>query len=597
MKKTTPQSKSRLLFLNDCLKGYRLTLFRVLLMSILVTMLGMNWPMVYRYILNEVFYNRSLQGLRDIFFVYLALFVSEKFLQYLWQRAEAVMATDFLQKVRNRIYGKYFSLPMAEQEKYDAGEVMDILNYDVQQLYTFLIGEGVFAVTSLLRLLLALGCIFFINSFVAVFISLLVVVNYAVSRLLKERMMRHYRSYKAHLEEYNGFLMDALSGLRDIKIFDAAGYFHRMFMERTKTIFGLRGQQMSEEVRRENVNTAFRVLSEIVLYAAAAFAVLSDRLLLGDFVSLMIYYEWIKLFFSFFAQLFTGASKSFVSLDRIMELCEKKDENLSGADFCAGDITLEKVSFSYEKKKEALQDVSVCIPRNRVVAFAGGSGCGKTTLTRLLLRLYEPSAGRILIDGRDLREISPEKLREKVGIVNQNARMFRGSIRHQLSAGREDVAEGRMWEALRIAHADEFVRALPDMLDTVIGGDTALSTGQSQRIILAGILLKNPDIMILDEATSNIDEETERQFIKDLKEVIRDKTVILAAYRKESLKLADTIHYMEGGRILQSGSWERLLDTCEGFRRLVWEHAGDGQPAPMRGAVPNGGAVLEGGTR
>ena len=120
-----------------------------------------------------------------------------------------------------------------------------------------------------------------------------------------------------------------------------------------------------------------------------------------------------------------------------------------------------------------------------------------------------------------------------------------------------------------MVRAEEFVRSLPGGLDTMIGKDTALSTGQSQRIILAGILLKNPDIIILDEATSNIDEETERRFIADFKEATKDKTVILVAYRKVSLQMADMIYYMEDGRILRNGTWEELLDACEGFRRLV----------------------------
>lgn len=561
--------KVRLIFLNDCLKGYRLTLFWVLLMGILVTLLGMNWPMVYRYILNEVFYRRSLQGLRTVFGVYLALFASEKFLQYLWRRAEATMATEFLQKLRSRIYEKYFSLSLREQEQYGSGAFLDILNYDVRQTYIFLIDEGVFAVICFVRLFLALACIFFINPFVAGFISLLVVGNYAVSVMAKNRVMRYYRIYKAHLEEYNGFLTEVLSGLRDIRIFAAGNYFRRLFMERTEEMFGLQERQQLEEVKRENRNTAFSVVSEIILYTAAAFAVTSGRLLLGDFVSLMIYYEWIRIFFAIFAQLFTGASKSFVSLDRIMALCEKQGEDIKGGEFAAGDIVLEDVSFSYDGKRDALHKIDLRIPQNAVIAFAGSSGCGKTTLTRLLLRLYEPSTGRVTVAGKDLLLASPAQIREKVGIVNQNARLFTGSIRYNLTAGNTEAEEGRIWEVLRMVRAEEFVRSLPGGLDTMIGKDTALSTGQSQRIILAGILLKNPDIIILDEATSNIDEETERRFIADFKEATKDKTVILVAYRKVSLQMADMIYYMEDGRILRNGTWEELLDTCEGFRRLV----------------------------
>ena len=259
------------------------------------------------------------------------------------------------------------------------------------------------------------------------------------------------------------------------------------------------------------------IFSEMILYGAAAYEILKGRMMLGDFVFLMIYYEWAKIFFRIFARFFVGASKSFVSLDRINRLMEEESEpsGTPGNIVTTGDILFEHVTFQYREDTPVLKDIHFKIPSGSITALAGASGSGKSTIAGLLLKLYEPCQGTIWIENRPLSQISPKAIRAKIGIVHQNANLLEGTIRKNLLMGKPDASEQELWNALKAAHAGEFVCALPFQLDTVLTLWNRLSTGQCQRIALARLFLKNPDIIILDEATSNIDLTTEKQFLQE----------------------------------------------------------------------------------
>lgn len=194
--------KNCYIFIYKQLKGYRGTVLNILISSILVTFLGMNWPLVYRYIINSVFYNGSLSELKFIFLVYILLFFSEKTLQYIWKLSEAVIASDFVFKLRKMLYQKIFTLNMSDKERYSSGEILDIINNDVQQVYTFLVDEGVFAITCFVRLIMAMIYIYYINKYASFFILFLTIINYLISKYLRDRFMIYFREYKKRLENY-----------------------------------------------------------------------------------------------------------------------------------------------------------------------------------------------------------------------------------------------------------------------------------------------------------------------------------------------------------------------------------------------------------
>lgn len=561
-------NKKRFMFILTCLTGYKGTLINIFVSSVLVTFLGMNWPLLYRFIINRVFYEGSFQELGFIFILYLSLFIAEKVLQYIWKLSEAILGSFFLYDLRKKIYDKIFLMKKRDRERYSSGELLDILNNDVQQIYEFIVNEGVFAMTCFVRLVMSIVYMYFINSIAAIFIVALVIINYYLSKFLKKCYMKYFVKYKDNLEKYNNYIMDILLGLKEIRFLSAESFIEKRVFKRTQELYGLQEKQMLEDIKRENANLILNTLSEVILYIVATFSISSDNMLLGDFVSLMIYYGWAKIFFGVFAKIFTGASKSFISIDRIETLLNYDDENLQGDKWEKGDIVFLDVCFSYGNKK-VLKNINLSIQKNSIVAIAGASGTGKTTLINLLLKLYKPNRGKILIGNKNISDISSEELRNKVGVVNQNAILFNGSIKYNLLLGNNSASEGEIWKALEIVHLSEFVESLPDELDTPINDRVKLSTGQAQRIVLARVLLKNPDVIILDEATSNIDEETEMRFIQDVKEIIINKVVIIIAYRKKSLELAEKVFYLENGHIMDSGTPQELYMRSDGFRKLT----------------------------
>ncbi len=563
--------KTRYKYLLKWLHGYKGTLLTVLISSLLVTFLGMNWPLVYRYIINQVFYEKSLSKLNFILAVYALLFLAEKLLQFIWRLADARIASDFLYTIRESIYEKIVSLKMASKTGYTSGQLLDILNHDVNQMYTFLVDEGVFALTCFVRLLMAVVYIFLINHLAAAFIFTLVILNYFLSKYLKNRFIVHFKAYKKSLETYRAFLLDILTGLKDIKLLSASGYIRHKIALRLTALGDLKKKQLLEEACRDIFHDGLYIFSEMVLYGAAAYEILRGRMLLGDFVSLMIYYEWAKIFFRIFVQFFVGASKSLVSLERINRLMEEESEpdELSDNLPITGDILFENVTFQYKADTPVLKQLYCKISAGSVTAITGTSGSGKSTIAGLLLRLYEPCQGTIKIGDIPLTQIPPKSLRAKIGIVNQNASLSEGTIRKNLLMGKPDASEKELWNALKIVHADTFVSLLPLKLDTCLTSGDNLSTGQCQRIALARIFLKNPDIIILDEATSNIDSMTEKQFLKDAADIFKEKTVIIIAYRANSLEIADNVLYLESGSIRDMGTHRDLKISNPGYQMLI----------------------------
>ena len=562
--------KKRYGYIYRWLYGYRGVMLNVLISSVLVTFLGMNWPLVYRYIVNKVFYDGSIHELWFILVVYAMLFVSEKALQFIWKLSEAVIASDYTYKVQKILYKKYYTIKMSEKEKYSAGEILDILNNDVKQIYTFLIDEGIFAITSFIRLIMAMIYIFLINKAASVFILSMVVINFYLSKYLRNRLMKYYEKYKINLEQFNSFLIDILTGLKEIKLFSSALYIKEKFISKTMNLCGLQKEQLIEQTYREIASDILSSCAEGILYVAAAFSIINGNMLLGDFISLMIYYEWAKIFFAIFTQLFSGASKSNVSIDRINKLMNAQDENDEGKDVINGDIIYNNICFQYDNRNKVLNNFNLEVKKGSTIAIVGDSGAGKSTLVNLLLKLYEPTSGSIYIDGKNIHSISARKIRQIVGVVSQNARLFEGSIRQNLLMGKEDATDDELWTALSIAKAKEFVSELPQNLDTEINSVDNLSTGQIQRIILARIVLKNPDIVILDEATSNIDIKTEKELLVDVASIFSNKTVIIIAYRAASLEIAEKIFYLRDGKIQSSGTHEELLLCCSRYRNLVY---------------------------
>ena len=276
-----------------------------------------------------------------------------------------------------------------------------------------------------------------------------------------------------------------------------------------------------------------------------------------------------------------GAAERLVELLHTQSLIEDPGEILLPEAVQSVGLELERVTFRYPTRPEvaALSQFSLPVTAGRSLALVGPSGAGKSTIFELLQRFYDPQEGRILLDGRDVRELGLQQLREHIALVPQQPALFTGDVRYNIAYGRPDASDEAVLAAARAAHAHDFIERLPEGYQSHLGEQgVRLSGGQRQRIALARAILNNPKILLLDEATSALDTESEHQVQLALQELMRDRTTVIIAHRLSTILHADQIAVLDHGQLVATGRHEELLDSCELYARLARLQFREGTP-------------------
>ena len=267
--------------------------------------------------------------------------------------------------------------------------------------------------------------------------------------------------------------------------------------------------------------------------------------------------------------------RAMASTSRVMDVLDTPMTIHSGdlpltLDTVKGEIEFNHISFAYFEREPVLQDFNLIIPATSTVAIVGSTGSGKSTIVKLLLRFYEIQSGNIILDGINLKDIVLYDLRRAIGLVSQDVFLFHGSVRENIAYGNSDAKDDDIIHAAKMAEAHEFIIELPQGYDTIVGErGQKLSGGQRQRLSIARAILKNPPILILDEATSAVDNETEAAIAKSLKHITENRTTIMIAHRLSTIRHADCIYVVEKGKILEFGNHEELIDK-QGIYENLW---------------------------
>jgi subfamily B ATP-binding cassette protein MsbA len=513
----------------------------------------------------------------------IAVFLLKNIFAYGQMHFVSFVEQRMIKDLRDSVFAHVARLPYPYFDLRPTGELMSSVMNDVsaisitfQRVFTQVLRDPLTVIT-LLALLFSIS--WQLTLMALVIVPLFGVIYRYTGQSLKRKSAR----IQAKLGELTSHLQEAISGARLIKAFGTEKFEANRFDTRSAELFrhGLRLARLDRLAQPLSETIGVIIIASVLLFGG-------QQVLTGDLLDAEDFIRFIVVLFSILAParnlgaIFNNLQIGSAAGVRINQIFEEKPE-VAEAGTIASDfereMVFDKVYFRYQTTPDwILQNVSLTIRKNEKIALVGRSGSGKSTLANLVPRFYDPQKGSIALDGRPTQHLSLASLRSLISIVSQDVFLFNDSVRNNICYGLKSVDEKRLAEVIEKSHAAEFIRQLPNGLETVVGErGTQLSGGQKQRIAIARALLRNSPILIFDEATSALDAESERFIQRALDELFHQRTVIIIAHRLSSIRHADRIVVIDGGKIEAIGKHDELLKSSELYSLLtrLYEHGGD----------------------
>ena len=483
------------------------------------------------------------------------------------------ISQDIEHSLRTETFENVLSLDMKYFENKSSGRLMAILNDDVNQLERFLDTGANKLLQTATTVIVIGGTFLYISPLIATFAFIPIPIIIFGSFKFTSTIASRYEQIRETIETLNSNLSNSITGILNVKSFTRES----KELERIET--------SSNEVRSANYHAIKLSAAFIPIIRVAILFGFTATLLIGGFLALdgeikvatysVLLFITQRLLWPLteLGDTFDLYQRAMASFNRIFSLKNESSEIGNGdKEFkeLKNKIELNDVSFSYVDNFNVLNNVDLTINAGQTTAIVGSTGSGKSTLIKLLLRLYEINNGSISYDSNDLKDIELSSLREKIGLVSQDVFLFEGTVIDNIAYGDLNASESEVWNAAQKSEADAFINNLPQKEKTIVGErGQKLSGGQRQRISIARAILKNPEILILDEATSSVDNETEAAIQRSLDILKKDRTVIVIAHRLSTVRNADIIYVLENGSVVESGNHESLLDI-EGVYSKLW---------------------------
>jgi ATP-binding cassette subfamily B protein len=571
-------SSNRLRGLWRLMTGFRLTYLGATLSLALAAVAQTSTYLLLRFFIDDVLGQEdSMRLLPLVALGFVGLALIQGTFTFLSGRFAAQTAEGTVQRLRNYLYDHLQRLSFTYHDRIQTGELVQRCTSDVDALRRFYADQAIGVGRIILLFVINFIALLILDWKLALLSVVVVPLIVVISILFFGRVSKLYEAYQEQEANLSTSLQENLSGIRVVKAF-ARGDYERDRFEVENSEKYRRGRQLiinhSLYWPITDVLCGFQMLFGFTIGALMA---INGTITLGTYLAYAGLVIWIIWPMRNLGRLIVQMSTGLVSYERVTEIIKQKREPLSQGTYAPnqdvkGEVVFQQVGFEYDSNSPVLHDISFRCQPGQTVALLGSTGSGKTSLVNLLPRFYEYTSGRLTLDGVELKAYPRHYLRQQIGIVEQEPFLFSRTIRENITYGlKRDVADAEVEAAARAAAIHDVITTFPDGYDTLVGEKgVTLSGGQKQRVVIARTLLRDPCILILDDATSSVDAETEGLIREALKRLMQGRTTFIIAHRVQSVMIADLILVLDKGRIVQRGSHQELMDQ-PGIYRQVYD--------------------------
>ncbi|OAB42838.1 ABC transporter ATP-binding protein [Paenibacillus glacialis] len=564
--------KESLKRLTQYLKPRKITLLFILLMAILSTLFSIVSPKILGKATTKLFEGIMTPGAKidfdyitQILLILIGFYIISALFGYVQQYLMAGVAQKVVLDMRTQINSKLSRLPLKYFDSKTHGEILSRATNDVDNISTTLQQSLTQLITSIVTIVGVIIMMLTISPWLTLITIITLPLSVLVVKGVASRSQKYFKGQQKSLGDLNGHVEEMYTGHKIVKAFGREEQSMKDFDEINDKLYhsGWKAQFLSGLIMP--LMSFVSNIGYVLVCVVGGIFVTNGRITIGDVQAFIQYTRQFSMPIAQTANIANVIQSTIASAERVFELLDEEEEvpelqNAKTIQYPQGAVQFEHVKFGYKEDAILIEDMNIDVSPGQTIAIVGPTGAGKTTLINLLMRFYELNDGVIKIDGVNIADMKRGDLRSKFGMVLQDTWLFNGTIRDNIAYGREGSTEEEIIKASKAAHADHFIRTLPDGYNTILNEEASnISQGQKQLLTIARAILANPSILILDEATSSVDTRTEIYIQKAMHELMQGRTSFVIAHRLSTIRDADLILVMNQGSVIEKGNHEELL--------------------------------------